>query len=166
MAERTRDDPVGRRERERVDASAVSWAVRELQRAQDEFDRALAQRLGLRPLDYAAVSHLMQAPVPAGPVELAGRLGISTGSGTELADRLERAGHLHRRRDTTDRRRVVLELDEGSVARMIAELGPLLGDLERVASEFTDDERAAIVRYLVAVTERTRARAAEPAEEG
>ena len=161
MAERAEGDEVGRRERRRVDASEVSWAVRELQRAQAEYDRHLAHRLDLRTLDYAAMSYLMEAQHPPGPVELAGRLGISTGSGTELADRLERAGHLHRRPAVGDRRRVVLEPADGSVARMIDELSPLLTDIEEVASTFTDDERAAIVAYLVAVAERTRAHATE-----
>lgn|GEM_PF-795287 len=159
VAEQTRDDSVGRRERRRVEASEVSWAVRDLQRAQGELDRHLAHRLGLRALDYAAMTYLMQTPGPAGPVELSVRLGISTGSGTELADRLERAGHLHRRRDAADRRRVVLEPDEDSVTRMIDELTPLFGDLEQVADTFTDDERATIVRYLTAVAERTHAHA-------
>ncbi len=159
MAERPEDDVVGRRERGRVDASEVSWAARALQRAQGELDRHLARRLGLRALDYEAMGYLMQAPSPPGPAELARRLGISTGSGTELADRLERAGHLRRRPAPGDRRRVVLEPDEASVARMIDELSPLLADLEQVADTFTDAERATIVRYLTAVAERTRAHA-------
>ena len=145
-----------------MDASEVSWAVRALQRAQGEFDLYLAQRLGLRALDYSAMTYLMQAQHPPGPVELAGRLGISSGSGTELADRLERAGHLHRRPAAGDRRRVVLEPDDDSVARIVGELTPLLNDLEQVAARFSDEERATIVRYLTAVTERTHAHAMTP----
>ncbi len=137
----------------------MSWALRELQRAQGELDRYLAGRLGLRAIEYAAMTYVMEAQRPPGPVELAGRLGISTGSGTELADRLERAGHLHRRPAVGDRRRVVLEPDDDSVAQMIDELSPLFADLEQVAATFTDDERAAIARYLTAVAERTRFRA-------
>lgn len=162
MTERAPEDVVGRRERDRVEASEVSWALRDLQRAQDDLDRYLAGRLGLRALDYAAMTYVMQAQQPPGPVELAGRLGISTGSGTELADRLERAGHLHRRRAGGDRRRVVLEPDDDSMTRMVDELRPLFADLEEVAETFTDDERAAITRYLNAVAQRTRHRAAGP----
>lgn len=165
MTERTPDDDrAGLRERGLVEASEVSWALRDLQRAQGELDRYLAGRLGLRALDYAAMTYVMQAPRPPGPVELAGRLGISTGSGTELADRLERAGHLHRRRAADDRRRVVLEPDEDSMTRIVDELRPLFADLEDVAETFTDDERAAIARYLHAVAERTRHRAAGAAD--
>jgi MarR family transcriptional regulator, organic hydroperoxide resistance regulator len=142
-----------------VTASEVSWGMRELQRAQGELDRALAARLRLRALDYAALSHLLLADPPLGPVELASRLGISSGSGTELADRLERSGHLHRRRAVDDRRRVVLEPDEGSVARLLGELAPLFAELDRLAATFTPDEQAAIIRYFTAAADRVRAHA-------
>jgi DNA-binding MarR family transcriptional regulator len=158
VSERSQGE-VDRRERQRVTASEVSWGVRALQRAQEELDRALAARLRLRALDYAAMTHLLAADPPLGPVELASRLGISSGSGTELADRLERAGHLHRRRAADDRRRIVLEPDESSVARMLRELAPLFRELDRLADTFTPEEQAAITRYLTTAAERVRAHA-------
>ena len=156
MAERSQDG-----ERSRVTASEVSWAARALQQAQDELDQALAMRLRLRALDYTAMTHLLNADPPLGPVELASRLGISSGSGTELADRLERAGHLHRRRATDDRRRIVLEPDEGSIARILSELAPLFAELDRLAATFSPAEQAAITRYLNGAAERVRAHADE-----
>ena len=135
--------------------------MRGLQRAQDELDRALAVRLRLRALDYTAMTHLLTADPPLGPVELAARLGISSGSGTELADRLERAGHLHRRRAVEDRRRIVLEPDETSIARILGELAPLFAELDRLAATFTDEEQAVIVRYLDAAAGHVRAHAEE-----
>jgi DNA-binding MarR family transcriptional regulator len=135
----------------------VLWAIRELQRAQADVDRALAGRLALRPLDYTAMTHVLTSDVPLGPVELAARLGISSGSGTELADRLERAGHLHRRRPPDDRRRIVLEPDESSVARILDELAPLIVELDRLAATFTPAEQEAITRYLSEAAERVRA---------
>ena len=156
MAERSQD-----RERGRVTASEVSWAARALQQAQDELDRALAMRLRLRALDYTAMTHLLAADPPLGPVELASRLGISSGSGTELADRLERAGHLHRRRAADDRRRVVLEPDEGSIALMLSELAPLFRELDRLAATFSPEEQATIVTYLTAAADRVHEHAGE-----
>ena len=158
MSERSQGE-VDRRERGRVTASEVSWAARGLQRAQEELERALAARLRLRALDYAAMTHLLAADPPLGPVELASRLGISSGSGTELADRLERAGHLHRRPAAADRRRIVLEPDEASVARMLGELAPLFRELDELAASFTPEEQAAIIRYLTAAAENVRAHA-------
>ena len=158
MSERSQEE-VDRRERRRVTASEVSWAARGLQRAQEELERALAARLRLRALDYVAMTHLLAADPPLGPVELASRLGISSGSGTELADRLERAGHLHRRRAPDDRRRIVLEPDEASVARMLGELAPLFRELDGLADSFAPEEQAAIIRYLTAATDKVRAHA-------
>jgi DNA-binding MarR family transcriptional regulator len=156
VAERLQDE-AGRRERERVSASEVLWGVRELQRAQAEVDRALAGRLALRALDYIAMTHVLSADPPLGPVELAGRLGISSGSGTELADRLERAGHLHRRRAVDDRRRIVLEPDAASVARILGELAPLFAELEQLVAACTAAEQDAIARFLTDAAECVRA---------
>ncbi|CAA9354351.1 MAG: Transcriptional regulator, MarR family [uncultured Frankineae bacterium] len=52
----------------------------------------------------------MTSSAQLGPPELSARLGISSGSGTELVDRLEQAGQLVRQRDTEDRRRVLLQM--------------------------------------------------------
>lgn len=139
-------------------ASEPTARMREVLLAQGEFELALARHLGLRPMDLHAMSHLAGAPM--GPVELAGRLGISSGSGTELADRLERAGHLHRRRTEQDRRRVVLEPDEAAVARLVRALAPLVADLDDLVAGYTDTEREVVTRYLEAAAARIRAHAA------
>lgn len=140
-------------ERGRVSASELSWAVRSLVRASARVDRALASRLGLRPLDYTAMSHVMGDAEPLGPVEVSSRLGISTGSGTELVDRLERAGHLRRERHPTDRRRVRLRPTDTTAARVVDTLRPLLDDLDAVATGMTPEEQQVVVRYLRAVEE-------------
>ncbi len=140
-----------------MEATEVLWGVRELQLAQAEVDRALAGRLALRALDYVAMTHVLAADPPLGPVQLAGRLGISTGSGTELADRLERAGHLHRRPADDDRRRVVLEPDEASAARIVGQLAPLFAELEQLVATFSPAEQEAIAGFLSAAAERARA---------
>jgi hypothetical protein len=46
--EQDRPDPVEDRERTRVSATEASWALRDVNRAADEVDHALAGRLGLR----------------------------------------------------------------------------------------------------------------------
>jgi DNA-binding MarR family transcriptional regulator len=141
-------DPVEERERERVTATEASWALRDVNRAADEVDHALARRLGLRALDYTAVNHVLGADQPMGPFELGRRLGISSGSATELVDRLERAGHLERRRDRHDRRRVALHPSEETLARVIEELSPLFAAVDHAAGDYTEAELAAVVRYL------------------
>ncbi|HZG89361.1 MAG TPA: MarR family winged helix-turn-helix transcriptional regulator [Pseudonocardia sp.] len=148
MASREAHDPVERVERSRMSAAEASWALREVNRAAVEVDQVLARRMGLRPLDYAAMTHVMTGGEPIGPNQLSTRLGISTGSATELVDRLEGAGHLRRRRDEHDRRRVALQPTDATVGRILGELGPLFAALDDLAADFTSDERDAVVRYL------------------
>ena len=142
-------------ERSRMTAEELSWSLRSLNRAATEVDYALAQRVGLRPLDYAAMGHVMDQQGSAlGPAELGHRLGISTGSATELVDRLERAGHVSRSRDEVDRRRVSLVPNKQAVERILTELGPLFGSLDELATSFTEDEQRVIDRYLRTAAQR------------
>ena len=89
-----------------------------------------------------------------GPAELSARLGISSGSGTELVDRLERSGHLLRERHPHDRRRVALRPTESAVTDVLAALGPLVAAVDELADEFTPDEQETITRYLRAAARR------------
>lgn len=157
-------DPVEARERGLVTATELSWALREVNRLSSEVDVQLAYRLSLRPLDHAALGHVMTAPVPLGPAELSARLGISTGSGTELVDRLERAGHLERRRDPTDRRRVALHVSPRAVGAVLTELAPLFASLDALQDELTPEEQAVVVRYLRGAADRLRGFLARPVD--
>src|ERR671932_2615494 len=80
-------------------------ALRALQGAIGEAELALARRMHLNPTDLSAMGHLAFAEDSLGTGELTSRLGISPAATTELVDRLERAGHVLRRRDESDRRR-------------------------------------------------------------
>lgn len=129
-------------------ARELSWALRDLSVSAAEVDHVLARRLGLRPLDYAAMGHVMSAEEPIGPAELSQRLGISTGSGTELLDRLERAGHVERHRHDGDRRRILVRPVPAAIERILDELSSLIRELDAFATTFTDDEQAVVIRYL------------------
>lgn len=150
-------DPIEQTERSRVSAAETSWALRDVNRAAADVDHALARRMGLRPLDYTALSHVMTAEGAMGPYRLSGALGISSGSATELIDRLERAGHVRRRRDEQDRRRVSVQATDAAVQRVLGELAPLFSAVDTLAEEFTEPERAAIARFLRQAAEILRA---------
>lgn len=154
MAEKPQEDVIEQAEQARVQAHQLSWLLRALIRASADTDRHLAQRLLLRPLDYTAMNHVMTSTTPLGPAELSARLGISTGSGTELVDRLERDGHLRRQRHPGDRRRVSLHATEAGITQILATLGPLFTALDALADEFTPAEQDTIARYLRGVAQR------------
>lgn len=144
-----------------MSAEELSWSLRSLNRASAQLEHALAEKLGLRPLDYEAMGHIMdQDGAHLGPAELGQRLRISTGSATELADRLERSGHIVRTRESSDRRRVQLVAQHHAVGRILGELGPLFVDLDDLSHEFSAGEQEIIQRYLRVASERLREHAA------
>ncbi len=156
MAETWTPDPEELAERALTAADDVSWAFREATRVTGELDAALARHLHMKQTDYDAMGHLMSAPAPLGPNELARRLGITPASATELVDRLESAGHVRRERSALDRRRVELHADADSVGMIIGELQPLFAALDAIAADLDAEQRATVIAYLRAVSRATR----------
>jgi DNA-binding MarR family transcriptional regulator len=84
--------------------------VRRSQAANQRFDQAVADALGLNRTDMHCLDVLdREGSVPAG--RLAEATGLTSGAITTVLDRLERAGHARRVRDPNDRRRVLVEVD-------------------------------------------------------
>jgi DNA-binding MarR family transcriptional regulator len=120
---------------------------------------AFAHQNQLGPADLHALIAVMEAeragqPLTAGM--LAKELNFSTSSVTALVDRLERAGHIYRARDTRDRRKVFLRYaDTGAeVARRF--FAPLGRRSDSVMEQFTVKELATIKRFLAAMTQAMR----------
>ncbi len=130
----------------------LPWALHHFVVAAAELDVALGRRLRLSPGDYLAMKHLMTSEDALGPVELGALVGLTSGSATGLVDRLERAGHVQRHRDPHDRRRLILEPTERTLNETEVELQPLNDALQDLAETYTEDERAAIARFLGEVT--------------
>ena len=102
---------------------------------------AIARSVGMNGVDIQAVGVLMSEG-PATPGLLAARTGLSSGGAiTALIDRLERAGYVNRRRDETDRRRVLVEAIPENV---YAAVGPIYQHISERWAEFlatlTDDQ--------------------------
>ena len=115
-------------------------------------ETAMARRMRLGQTDMAAMTHLASARQAVGPSWLSARLGLTPAAATELVDRLEKVGHLTRVRDRTDRRRVNLIPTASTLIEVNDHLRPLLDAVDAVAEEFTDEERAAIRRFLAQVS--------------
>ncbi len=83
--------------------------IRAGQRTVDVVDDLVAELMGINRTDARCIDILEQhGRMSAG--ELAGFSGLTTGAVTAVVDRLERAGYAERAPDTTDRRRVLVEL--------------------------------------------------------
>lgn len=113
-----------------------------------------AQHIGMHPTDVRALIVLMDARRAAEEVtagRLGAALGLNSAGTTALVDRLERAGHVRRVRGATDRRKVVVEVDERAVELGQAFFGPLIGHVVDLLDGYDERERAAIHGFLEGV---------------
>ncbi len=128
------DDPLGRR------LQTVSILTRALA-------RRLGDELGLNLTDLGAFEQLVTHG-PLTPGDLAARLDVTTAAGTQIVDRLERAGHIHRERHAEDRRKVLVVPAPAAVARLYDELTPMLEALAPVVAALTPEHREIIQTFL------------------
>jgi DNA-binding MarR family transcriptional regulator len=113
-----------------------------------------AQRNGMHPTDVRALITLMDAR-RAGEEVTAGRLGealgLNSAGTTALVDRLESAGHVRRVRTPSDRRRVVIEVQERAVELGWSFFGPLIERAAALLRGYDERELAAIRGFLTQV---------------
>lgn len=136
----------------------ITDLVRDLALLNERLGHAFASRHGLHPTDLAALLAVMRAegagrPVTAG--ELRSVLGLTSGAVTGVIDRLERDGHVRRRRDDRDRRKVHLHYGEEGMRIAGAFFGPLGEVSEQVMDGFDDAELAVVHRFLTGMSAAT-----------
>jgi len=114
----------------------------------------VAQQTGLSASE-SQFMHLLALNGAMTPSELAVASGLTSGTVTGVLDRLEESGFVHRERHATDRRKVVVVLDEAKVS---AAMAPYYADqadaLGQAIDRFTTAELDTIERFLIALTER------------
>ncbi|WP_116115876.1 MarR family winged helix-turn-helix transcriptional regulator [Austwickia chelonae] len=96
-------------------AQGITESMRALSMETMRYVDDVARVLGHHRSDVAALGALIEADrrgVEVTPSELAHEMSLSLAAVTALVDRLERAGHLCRRRHVDDGRKVVLELTD------------------------------------------------------
>ena len=130
---------------------------------------AVADRVGLHPTDHKALSALQRrGPLTAGA--LADLTGLTTGSVTALVDRLARRDLVRRRRDPSDRRRVLVEVTEQAVEAIAPLVTAPARTAERLYDAYTTSEIAVIADFLDRNADRlrqaTRALTARAADDG
>jgi DNA-binding MarR family transcriptional regulator len=113
--------------------------IRRYQNAQDEFDDAASQRLGINRTDQRCLDILdLNGQMTAG--RLAAESGLSTGAVTTLLDRLEHKGYVRRVRDTVDRRRVLVELTDEARERAAEIWGPIAEEAGEGWANVSDEQ--------------------------
>jgi DNA-binding MarR family transcriptional regulator len=142
-------------ERDRLGEEIVA-AVQRMGVASRRVGDTFAAREGLHATDLEALLYVMQAQARGEPPTagaLAESLGVSTGAATAVIDRLERVGHVERRRDDRDRRKVIIRFSDA--ARAVAQdfFGPLTRLSDAVLDTFSTTELRTVARFLAAYTE-------------
>jgi len=82
------------------------------------------------------------------PKLLSEATGLPTSTVTRVVDRLERAGYIRRVDDPRDRRKVNIELVPEKVDTIIGHYEQYSDALDRINSDFSEDELGLIARYL------------------
>ncbi|GAA4486131.1 MarR family transcriptional regulator [Rhodococcus olei] len=137
-------------------ALALVHRVRRLSADLDQFGSAFAGRNGLHATDLRALLALLEADrsgTDATPGWLAAELGLGSAATTAVLDRLVRAGHVTRAPDRTDRRRVLVRVQEQARYLGWSYFGPLVGRLASPLGGFDADEMAAVQRFLDAMAD-------------
>ncbi|MEV4094679.1 MarR family winged helix-turn-helix transcriptional regulator [Streptosporangium saharense] len=117
----------------------------------DRMGERFAAGHALHPTDVRALICLLDADrtgTPATPGTLGAQLGLNSAGTTAVVDRLERLGHVRRERDTRDRRRVLLKVEENAIALGWGFFGPLIREIVTVMGRFDAAEQATIERFL------------------
>jgi DNA-binding MarR family transcriptional regulator len=142
-------------ERERL-REAIVELMQSYSVAAQHVGHAFAQRHGLHPTDLQALIAVMHAEgngAPLTPGRLGEAIGLSSGATTAVIDRLERAGHLRRTRESADRRVVHLRYGEPGMALAVEFFGPLGRRSDAVMAEFSDAELDTVRRFLAGITD-------------
>jgi DNA-binding MarR family transcriptional regulator len=128
----------------------------QLRRMNGEINRlvqSFAGRQGLHATDVQALAAILDAPEPMTPGRLREHLGLTSGAVTACVDRLERAGHVRRVRESADRRVVHLHYVTDARATARTYFRPLAEAAAATRSRFDEGELAVVLRFLTAMNE-------------
>ncbi len=138
--------------RERRQERLARALGRMLQTTEDALESA-ARQGKMHPTDLRCLSLLDMAKAPISPKEIISTLGLTSGSGTALFDRLARLGFTRRIPNADDRRSVLIELDRSAATEPLMLLRHLRERYRQVTERFSDEELDVISEYLEAVSE-------------
>lgn len=127
--------------------------LRRMLLASQQFQKHLADRTGLNITDFSLIGTLEYAGHPMTAGALAQAADLTTGATTTAIDRLEKAGIVQRQRSEEDRRTVLVAIRQPQARKVLQQVEPLVEARRQLWAEFSEEESAAIVRFLKRNTE-------------
>src|SRR5262249_40899598 len=125
----------------------VARELRVLDACLDLLDATVADSFGIGRSDLRAME-LISRNGPATCSQLASQLKVTTGSVTALIDRMERAGYFVRRHDSTDRRKVLVDLTANGRERERRVFEPLARSSIAMLRGYSESDLMAIRDFL------------------
>lgn len=141
-------DSASRQSRSDRLAKALSKMV---QATELSLERA-ARQGKLHPTDLRCLAMLLSVGRQMTVKEILSGLGLTSGSGTALFDRLEKLGYIHRLANPIDRRGVLIEIDPIKAKHPLEVLAELSAKYRTITDRFSDAEIDVIAEYLEAVS--------------
>ncbi|MFD3803117.1 MarR family winged helix-turn-helix transcriptional regulator [Streptomyces sp. NPDC058611] len=132
---------------------AVARHLRHINGEMNGLIHRFAGEQGLHATDIQALGAILDAPSPLTPGKLGQHLGITSGSVTACLDRLEKAGHVRRVRDSADRRVVHLYYEPTARKVAVDHFRVLARATERALERAGEDDAAAALRFLALLGE-------------
>jgi DNA-binding MarR family transcriptional regulator len=128
-------------------AREVRAALRRLTAEIDGLDQRAANRFGINRSDLRCLD-VLRGVGPTTPTTLAGAVGMTTGGLSLALDRLEAAGYVTRRPNSSDRRSVIVEPTE-HLAQVEREIfGPLVRGMGEIISRYGETDLEVIRGFL------------------
>ena len=97
---------------------ALGKAMRDFRHQTEMMRDRLAKRASMHPTDFNCIGYLHHNG-PTAPRDIIAYLGLTSGSGTALFDRLESEGYIRRLPNPADRRSVLIDLDADRAAMVV-----------------------------------------------
>jgi DNA-binding MarR family transcriptional regulator len=119
------------------------------------FHSAVAAKQGLNATEEKTLDFL-QRKGPLTAKDLAELTGLAPASVTGLVDRLEAKGFVRRIKHPTDKRRVLVELNEPKLAELAGFFADWARDIVAACEEFSAPELETVNRFLEVMTETQR----------
>lgn len=126
-------------------------ALRDHGMAFAELGRHFGARMGLHSTDGHALVEILSAEergVPLTQAALSHRVGLTPGATSSLLNRLEKAGHVTRARDSADRRIVSLRATDGVEEMMSHFFAPLVGHIDAMMARHSPEALTHAERFI------------------
>ncbi|GFG52835.1 MarR family winged helix-turn-helix transcriptional regulator [Mycolicibacterium agri] len=134
--------------------SLIAADVRALSAESDQIGRHFASRHDVAANDFRALLHVMVAETSGSPLtagELRTRMGMSGAAITYLVERMIASGHFRREPHPSDRRKVILRVDDNGMVVARGFFTPLAEHSHRELASLTDRDLDAAHRTFTAI---------------